>query len=231
MAFRRPSKTTATGAQPADPRRAHGGSANRAVRAQRAVGTFRSLIALGVTVLAVTLLPTAGCSSSSPPLARAGDQLVAGRTVSVDFDGDGVGELVCLAAENGGLVLTDGPTVYRSRDKWRVVEAFIADADGNGLLEVTALLESSDGRHLGLFAWMGDRYRERLVTSPLTPRPLSLRIIPVDDGPLAESEGQQATSAPDLVGLTEESEPGGAVVETTYRWNGFGLTAVDRTVQ
>ena len=134
-----------------------------------------------------------------------------------------------LAAENGSLVLTDGPTVYRSRDKWRVVEAFIADADGNGLPEVTALLESSDGRHLGLFAWMGDRYRERLVTSPLTPRPLSLRIIPVDDDLPADSAGQQATPAPDLVVLTEEvSEAGGGCVETTYRWNGFGFTAVTR---
>ena len=134
-----------------------------------------------------------------------------------------------LAAENGSLVLTDGPTVYQSRDKWQVVEAFIADADGNGLPEVIALLESSGGRHLGLFAWMGDRYRERLVTSPLTPQPLSLRIIPVDDDLPADSAGRQATPVPDLVVLTEEvSEAGGGSVETTYRWNGFGFTAVTR---
>ena len=95
--------------------------------------------------------------------------------------------------------------MYRSRDKWRVVEAFIADADGNGLPEVTALLESSGGHHLGLFAWMGDRYRERLVTSPLTPLPLSLHIIPVDDDPLTNPAGQQATPAPDLVVLSEEA--------------------------
>ena len=165
--------------------------------------------ALAVTLLAVTLLSTTGCSSSSPPLARTGDRLVVGRTVSVDLDGDGVGEQVRLAAENGSLVLTDGPTVYRSRDKWRVVEAFIADTDGNGLPEVIALLESSGGRHLGLFAWMGDRYRERLVTSPLTPRPLALHIVPVDDDPLADPAGQQATPAPDLVVLTEEVSAAG----------------------
>ena len=194
------------------------------------------LTILGATALVVALLPAAGCSSSSPPRAQAGDRLVIGRTFSVDLDGDGVGERVRVTAENNSLVLTDGPTVYRSRDKWQVVEAFIADTDGNDLPEVVALLESADGRHVGLFAWMGDRYRERLVTSPLTPRPLSLRIVPADDrpsdsGPSAVSEGRPAASTPDLVVLTEEvSETGGAVVETAYCWNGFGFTAVDRAM-
>lgn len=191
------------------------------------------LTILGLTVLAVTLLPAAGCSSSSPQPAGAGDRLVAGHTVSADLDGDGVGELVREAAENGGLVITDGPTVYRSREQWRVLEAFIADVDGNGLPEVTALLDSSDGRHLGLFGWVGGQYRERLVTSPLTPRPLSLRIIPAVRDPVAQNQGpelgRQAAPEPDLVVLTEEVAKGaGAAVETTYRWNGFGFTAVER---
>ena len=79
MACRRPSKTTATGAQPADPGRARWGRADRAGRARRAchtaaarrrppgtagltrslrvpAGTFRILMVLGVTVLAVTVL-------------------------------------------------------------------------------------------------------------------------------------------------------------------------------
>ena len=67
------------------------------------------------------------------------------------------------------------------------------------------------------------------MTSPLTPRPLALQIVPVDDDLPADSAGQQATPAPDLVVLTEEvSAAGDAVVETTYRWNGFGFTAVTR---
>jgi hypothetical protein len=197
-------------------------------------GTSLLLTILGATALAIALLPAAGCSSSSPPHAQAGDRLIIGRTVSVDLDGDGVGERVRVTAENNSLVLTDGPTVYRSRDKWRVVEAFIADTDGNNLLEVVALLDSADGRHLGLFAWMHDRYRERLVTSPLTPRPVSLRISPVErrpsnDDPSEDPEGQPAESAPDLVVLTEEVSGEKAAMETTYRWNGFGFTAVGGT--
>lgn len=244
MASKRPSKTTATGARPADPGCARPDRTGDTARARRAElrqrvtgcpGRPRSAAALApilatfaLTTVVVVALSLAGCSSSFP-LAQAGDRLAPGRTISADLDGDGTGEEVTFSAEDGSLVITDGPTVYRSRDKWRVVDAFVGDTDGNGLLEITALLDADDGRHLGLFARMGDRYRERLVTSVLTPRPLSLRVIPADDGPYAATDGQGAAVAPDLVVLTEESRADESPnAETAYRWNGFGFTAVDK---
>ena len=44
-----------------------------------------------------------------------------------------------------------------------MVEALLGDTDRNGLPEVVTLLDP-DGRHLGLFAYFGGEYRERLVT-------------------------------------------------------------------
>jgi hypothetical protein len=221
MDSRRPSRTTATGARPADPGRAR--TAGATLTNVAAGGALRVLAALFLATLLA--LSAAGCSPE-PSHAEAGDRLSPGRTLSVDLDGDGAGEEVLLA-EDGRLVVTDGPVVYHSREKWRFLEAFIGDTDGNGLSEVTALLESDEGRHVGLFAWMGDHYRERLVTSPLTPRPLSLRVVPGPPEDPKTGEREDATATPNLVVLTEEVTADGGAVETVYRWNGFGFTAID----
>jgi hypothetical protein len=179
-----------------------------------------------VLVLAMPAVTVISCSAPALPLAGPGDRLIPGRVVYADLDGDGEGETVGVDQE-GALVISDTDVTYRNRDQWTVMEACLGDTDGNGILEVVALLDDSEGRHLGLFAWMGGRYRERIVTAVLRPRPVALQIIPAG----------AAKAGPDLVLLTEEL-PGGqaladgssdhsAVTKTLYRWNGFGFTAVD----
>ena len=121
--------------------------------------------------------------------------------------------------EPGSLTITDGHVVYHSRERWHVVEARLGDTDRDSLLEVVALLDDDEGRHLGLFAYFGGQYRERLVTSELTPRPLSFEVVPDDQSP--------SGVAGDLVVLTVEPAPGQTEVSTVLcRWNGFGYTAV-----
>lgn len=126
-----------------------------------------------------------------------------------DLDGDATLEKIRVTSGAEGIVIVDGDHTYRSRAKWRVVDAAIADADRDGTLEVVALLDDEEGRHVGLIAWRGDRYRERLVTSPLVPEPHGLRVRTAEDG-----EG-------DLIVLMESS---GAEIQ--YRWNGFGFKAM-----
>ncbi|MFH0915613.1 MAG: hypothetical protein V1912_04110 [bacterium] len=172
-----------------------------------------------VAVLALAALLAAGCSQPTDVAGQSGDRLSPGVIVSADLDGDGATEEVLVDATTRRLTISDGAIVYQSRDKWRMIESYLGDTDRNGLLEVAALLEADDGRHLGLFAYVGGEYRERLVTSVLTPRPLSLRVLP-------DSSGASA-GAGDLLVLTEEPAPGQTGVQTvTYRWNGFGFTAV-----
>jgi hypothetical protein len=160
--------------------------------------------------LIVALLLFAVACSQPPVAAKSGDKLAADTTYTADLDGDGNGESIRVDGGAASLTISDGDTVYHSRDKWRVVDAVLGDADRDGFLEVVTLLDSDDGRHLGLFAYFGGEYRERLVTSELTPRPLSLRVLPGD-----------------LLELTEEipsGQDGTRIV--LYHWNGFGFTAI-----
>jgi hypothetical protein len=168
-------------------------------------------------ILAFVSWSLAGCAGEIAPLARAGDRLENDAVLSADLDGDGVGERVLVEGASRRLIIDDGKDRYRSREKWWVAEACLGDTDGNGLLEVVALLDDPRGRHLGLIAYMGDGYRERLVTSVLSPRPLSLQVVPGHDG----------AAAADLIVLKEESASSvNGVQTTTYRWNGFGFTAL-----
>ena len=111
-----------------------------------------------------------------------------------------------------------------------MVAACLGDTDGNGLPEVLTLLDASDGRHLGLFGYSrgedGGKYRERLVTGVLRPRPLALKVV------IAGSTGGAGGAATgDLLVLTEEVDSSATGTagskDTTYRWNGFGFTALD----
>jgi hypothetical protein len=173
----------------------------------------------------LTWLPASGCSdtpvtgaaTSGTFLTRertSAASLVApcsdARSVDADLDGDGVDETVWLGAGAAALAIEDGPYTYSARTKWSVAQATVADTDHDGLPEVAALVEDEQGRHIALFAWRRDRYRERLVTSELVPTPVGMEIYrdPAHDGDvirLWEAEGRS----------------------TTYRWNGFGFTAVD----
>lgn len=158
--------------------------------------------------LVATLLLFAVACSQPPVAARSDDRLAADITYAADLDGDGGSESIRIEGSTAALTISDGDTVYHSRDKWRLVEAVLGDTDHDGLLEVVTLLDSDDGRHLGLFAYFGGEYRERLVTSELTPRPLSLRVLPGD-----------------LLELTEELPSGQEGTRAVlYRWNGFGFT-------
>lgn len=178
-------------------------------------GLVASILASAVLLCAPGLW--AGCSDDVTAAGRSGDRLKDDVALSADLDGDGVGEQALVEGISRRLVIRDGETSYRSREKWVVVESCLGDTDQNGLLEVVALLDDANGRHLGLFAYMGGEYRERLVTSVLNPRPLSLKVV----------REQNAGPGDDLLVLTEESKSSEDKVQTTtYRWNGFGFTAL-----
>lgn len=132
--------------------------------------------------------------------------------VQADLDGDGADESVRLGPGSGGVRIDDGEVVYRSRGKWEVGSATLGDTDRDGLPEVVALLEDEEGVHIGLLAWRGGSYRERLVTSPIVPRPTSLRV------------RYDAAAEGDVIDLGE-----GPANVSTYRWNGFGFTIIERT--
>ncbi len=152
------------------------------MRARRA-GARPALVFLTAAALVLTVgtLVTAGCSDPSsdrPPVeASSGDKLAPGTAYSVDLDADGSPEQVVVDGDPATLTIRDGDVVYHSRDKWQVVEAHVGDTDHDGLLEVVTLVDGDDGRHIGLFAYFGGEYRERLVTQELSPRPLSLQVV------------------------------------------------------
>lgn len=167
-------------------------------------------------------LPASGCSSvpvagGLPPAATGGSAVTsdavppfATTSVDADFDADGVDETAWLGHGAGAIMIADAPHTYYAREKWVVVQATVADTDRDGLPEVVALVEDEEGRHVGLFAWRHDRYRERLVTSELVPTP---EVMEIQHDP---------TLGGDVVQLFGEA---GRVI--TYRWNGFGFTAVE----
>lgn len=161
--------------------------------------------------LTVALLLSAVACSQTPVPAQSGDRLAADTTYAADLDGDGTSESIRVDGITASLTITDGGTVYHSREKWRLVDAALGDTDRNGIVELVTLLDSEDGRHLGLFAYFGGEYRERFVTKQLVPRPLSLRVLPGD-----------------LLELTEEPRSGEEGTQAVrYHWNGFGFTAMD----
>jgi hypothetical protein len=173
--------------------------------------------------LAAAALLFAGCSDPDPVAAGSGDLLDAGTTYSADLDGDGESEEILIDGAPASLTITDGDVVYQSRDRWQVVEAGLGDTDHDGLLEVVTLLDSDEGRHLGLFAYFGGEYRERLVTSELSPRPVAFEIVPSDQA----TQGA-ISAAGDMVSLTLEPAPGQTESQTVLcRWNGFGFTSIE----
>ena len=171
-------------------------------------------LALVITVL---VLPAVGSSSSCAPV-NGGDTATVRPEVQVhdlDLDGDGENERVTLAPGRGGIVIVDGATTYRSREKWTVIQAAIGDSDRDGNPEVVALLEEPRGRRLGLIGWHAGRYHERLVSSLLIPKPLAITI--------RDDPAHGGT----VVIVLEDPTVSGEGATTTYRWNGFGFTAVE----
>lgn len=175
---------------------------------------------LGITALVTCSLLT--FTALAPrPIALPDESVPPGALESADLDGDGALETVWLGQGRQGVVINDGPVTYTSREKWRVVVAALGDTDGNGLPEVVALLDGPDGRHLGLIAWFAGRFAERMVSAPLAPAPVHMRLL---------ADGSSGCGM--LVQLTERIEAAGEggttarVVNTLYRWNGFGYVAV-----
>jgi hypothetical protein len=156
---------------------------------------------------ALLLLAVTGLAYATAP---EGEATPDRRVVGADLDGDGRPEDVVLDRGPGAVWIQDGERSYRVRTKWKVLEGDIADTDHDGAPEVVCLVQDTAGRHLALFAWRSDRYRERLVTAPLAFSPGSLRVI-----------SDPAGGGGDALELTEED--GSTVV---YRWNGFGFTTV-----
>lgn len=164
---------------------------------------------------APALALAAGCAAAAPAVtAPAGTRPAPATSFAevrqIDLDGDGALESLTLDHGPGGIAIVDGYGGYRSRPKWWVVAAEIGDTDHNGTPEVVALLDGPDGRHLALIGWHAGLYHERLVSSVLQPKPRGLRV------------RREADLGGDVIDL-DLGDRSGIV---TYRWNGFGFTAV-----
>ncbi len=182
-------------------------------------------------MLCAAFLGALACSSDTPPPGLTHGELVPGRVAQADLDGDGSVEQVEIDPGDDSLTISDGSVFYRSRDKWTVVQATLSDTDGDGVTEVVALLDSDKGRHIGVFAYHGEAYRERLVTQALDPAPLRLEIVtgvPAGGGAGREWGADGATRRSDLLVLIQPpAAEGGTPQRTLLRWNGFGYTRVD----
>jgi hypothetical protein len=183
-----------------------------------------------ILLVTAAVLALVGCSDAHDSARAVRGPLAVDQATPVDLDGDEVLETVLIAGDEGSLIITDAEIVYRSRDRWRVVQAFLGDTNGDGRPEVVALLDADDGRHLGLFAYFAGEYRERLVTKEISPAPAALEVVDRaevlgEGGPIA---ADSAGGFGDIVVLLQEPAPGesegGRVL---LRWNGFSFTRVE----
>ena len=180
-----------------------------------------------ILVVTAAVFALAGCfdAYSSAPEVRG--PLAADQAAHVDLDGDEALETVLIAGDEGSLIITDAESVYRSRDRWRVVQAFLGDTNGDGRPEVVALLDADDGRHLGLFAYFAGEYRERLVTKEISPAPVALEVVDRAEV-LRDGESIAVDGAGDIVVLWQEPAPGESEgARVLLRWNGFSFTRVE----
>ena len=177
-------------------------------------GDSRQVAARRLTTVALlaTVVLCTGCARTSDPDAGT---LTPGESVTVDLDADGTLEHVAIGREDASLTITDGALTYRSRDRWRVEQAVFGDVDADGLIEVIALLDSEKGRHLGLFGFCFNRYREQLVTQAIHPAPIALELVD-------EAQDQ-------IVLLQEPSAGESELRRLLVRWNGFSFTRIQET--
>jgi hypothetical protein len=167
-------------------------------------------VALFAAILLAAGLLLVACGDA-PAVTHA--SLTPGTPAAADLDGDGSPEQILVSATDFSLSITDGSVVYHSRDKWRFAQSLLADTDRDGLTEVVALLDSQDGRHLGLFAYYGGEYRERLVTQEMTPAPISIEVVDYAQG--------------DAIVLLQQPRAGQTAPQRILlRWNGFGFTRI-----
>ncbi len=207
MAYARPSTTTASGTPPRKRGVCTAGQAQRPCRNSRPT---RGALPVVLTLAVILTLLTAGASGGCVDSPVTHIELVPGLPASADLDGDGALESALIDPTEHYLSITDGAVYYRSRHKWRVVQAVLGDADGDGLTEVITLLDSAKGRHLGLFAYYGGEYRERLVTQIIDPAPVAFEVVG------------------DSIVIVQEDLPGRTgLVRTLLRWNGFGFTRIE----
>jgi hypothetical protein len=148
--------------------------------------------------------------------------LTPGTTYSADLDCDGAAERMLI--DGSRLTINDGDVVYRSREKWKIVASSFGDLDHDGVPEVATLVDDEEGRHVGLFAYFGGEYRERVVTSEIAPAPA---VLAVCDGehPGVYGDILPANLQGDVIVLSwtsDANEP--ERPPTAYRWNGFGFT-------
>jgi hypothetical protein len=215
MGCARLSTTTAPGTPPLSGAGLHQGRLRASARAATQFALPAAATLAAASLLVAGLLFVA--CNDDPTVTHA--SLTPGTPANADLDGDGSPEQILVSATDFSLSVTDGAVAYHSRDKWRVAQALLADTDRDGLTEVVALLDSEKGRHLGLFAYYGGEYRERLVTQAMTPAPISIAV--VDGSSLATSKG-------DVIVLLQQPTAGDtAPARITLRWNGFSFTRIE----
>lgn len=203
------------------------------------------MLAIVLAMVLAVCLSTLACDGGATPSEGAGtdtaapeishEQLVPGKPVQADLDGDGTLEQIEIDPQDDSLTITDGSVFYRSRDKWRVVQALLGDTDHDGLTEVITLLDSAKGRHLGLFAYFGGAYRERFVTQAIDPAPTAIEVLTGEATDQATGNSTSSGSASDVgeadgdlvVLIQPPPDAGSEPQRTLLRWNGFGYTRVE----
>jgi hypothetical protein len=224
MAFAPLSTTTAPGTPPPS-----GGTRTGAGRlpAPARLVVARLLVSAALLALVVGGMFIGGCSAapSATPVITHG-QLVPGTPSTADLDGDGTVEQVLVDPTDRSLSIRDGDVYYRSRGRWRVVQAVLGDTDHDGLTEVVALLDSAEGGHLGLFSYFGGQYRERLVTQEISPVPLSIEVVDGSEVPPGTDSLGSASTVGDVVVLVQRASGKTQYERTFLRWNGFGFTRI-----
>jgi hypothetical protein len=224
MAFAPLSTTTAPGTpQPSGGIRPGAGRLTAPAR----LFAYRLLASAALLALVAGGMFMCGCSaaSSATPAISHGE-LVPGTPSAADLDGDGTVEQVFVDPTDRFLSISDGDVHYRSRDRWHVVQAVLGDTDHDGLTEVVALLDSSEGRHLGLFSYFGGQYRERLVTQEISPAPSSIEVVDGSEVPPSGNTQPQEYADGDVVVLVQAASGTAHNERTFLRWNGFGFTRI-----
>ncbi len=184
------------------------------------VAPFALLVVCGAALI---VTGCAGPETDERVAASRCDRLLPGTTYTADLDNDSVLESILI--DDSRVTISDGDVVYHSREKWKVVDSSLGDVDGDGYLEVVTLVDDEEGRHIGLFAFFGGEYRERVVTSELSDTPFALRVC--DSGSLGDYDGPMPSDLRgDLIVLLDDSDSTAAGPSTLLRWNGFGFTRI-----
>jgi hypothetical protein len=162
---------------------------------------------------------------------------------SVDFDGDGIPEVLTLT-KGQAAIQSGGQVRWKSPQAWQVRQARIADLNRDGLMEAVLLVwrpfkpwpvdnwlphggridnfHDSDGMscHLILIGWSKNSFRERWAGSALAE--------PIESFAVADLTGSGEQFLVTLESGYDDPPSAPARLLKVWEWNGFGFTVVSK---